>query len=106
MDFIAFDNEAQFTAGVAHFCTLALKKVTQLRENLASPKTARAFIVQQQFTSDSLWGNYHKGTICRLTGKFAEMQAFYSRLLNDPGTAPWIEALQKQTAFLLSLPGK
>jgi hypothetical protein len=26
------------------------------------------------------------------------------KLLNDPGTAPWIEALQKQTAFLLSLP--
>ncbi len=109
VDFVAFEEERQFSDEIKHFCKLAVDKAVQIRKDLSNPEIARESIIAWQFTSAHLWGNYHKGTICGLTNKFSEMEKFYSQLINDPqdpGAAQWIVELKKQTAFLLSLSKK
>ena len=88
-NFVEYKNDEQFTNAMEKFCDLTIQKVLELRERLATLLSAKDNILAYNFSSEELWGNYHKGTICGLTGNFDELNKFYSDLLKVDSTKQW-----------------
>ena len=88
-NFIEYKNDEQFTAEMEKFCNLIIKKVLEIRENLKTVFSAKRIIIKHSFESEELWGNYHKGIICGLTGDFDELNKFYSDILKQDSIRQW-----------------
>jgi hypothetical protein len=79
--FIEYVNEEQFSPEIEKLSKVALKKVLEYRESLSDLVEAKNTILANSFTSEILWGSYHKGVICGLNGDFAEMESYFNRIL-------------------------
>ncbi len=97
-------NDDQFSKVVEKFCTIAIEKALDYRENLQKISSAKPTILKHDFTSENLWGSYHKGTICGILGDFDEQNKFYDRLLNAEHPVEWVKELKLRTNILKALP--
>lgn len=93
-DFVDFEEESRFTLEVEKLTETALEKVFQYREGLKSIAEAKPFILNHVFTSERLWGSYHKGIICGLNGDTKNMHFYFDRLLALELNAPFEKELE------------
>ncbi|MGB4774643.1 MAG: hypothetical protein WBP45_05695, partial [Daejeonella sp.] len=94
--FVKFDNENQFIHEVEHLCKIAIGKVLEYKTNLINVNSALNIITNYEFSSDSLWGNYHKGTICGLAGDINRLKKYYDLLLSVDHNVPWAIELKQR----------
>jgi hypothetical protein len=102
--FIEYNSDDQFTKEMGKFCELIVEKVIEIRERFSTIHLAKDVILVHNFTSDDIWGNYHKGTICGLAGDFDKMNKCFDDLLkieNDM-QIQWIENLKENVKYLQS----
>jgi hypothetical protein len=99
-DFIDFENDEQFTQEVEILAHYALDKALIYRQVLNEFDIAKQTIKKHEFTSDDLWGNYHKGTICGLTGDLEGLIQHYDNLLAVDQDVSWVHELQARVMEL------
>jgi hypothetical protein len=99
--FIEFNDEEKFQSEIEDLCKLALKKVVEYREAMKTLKSAREKICDYEFSSDTLWGNYHKGTVSALVGDINTMEKYYLKLLDFEHNVEWANELKERTKLLL-----
>lgn len=107
VDFVEYNgNEEMFSKEVKAFCELALTKVMEYRENFRNLEEAKSFILRQTYTSEDIWGSYHKATICGLTQNVEERNHYFQKLLqaNHPGA--WLNELKDQVNLLMADSGQ
>ncbi len=101
VDFVEYNqDEDRFQKEIEHFCEIALDKVFQYRENLKNLHDAKLFILNHQFTSENLWGSYHKGTIAGLTNDFDTLNIYYKQLLSEDYSYDWVQELKRRVETL------
>lgn len=101
-EFIEFADEGTFQSEIENLCELALTKIIEYRENLKTLKSSREKICDFEFASDTLWGNYHKGTISGIIGDFNSMRNYYDKLLMVDHNVEWANELKERTKSLLT----
>ena len=94
-NFIDFKEENQFTQEVEKLSKTALNKVLDYREKLSNLENSKQTILKHEFTSENLWGSYHKGIICGLSGDIDNLNFYFNRLLNLELNAPFEKELEK-----------
>lgn len=100
---VDFSNIEQFTPEVEKIARLALDKVVSYRQSLQNIDTATQTILHHEFTSENLWGSYHKGIICGLTGNLNGLNKYFDRLLKFEDYAPFVVELKERTKKLKDL---
>lgn len=101
--FVDFENDNQFAFEVEKLAKIGLDKALNYRELLIDLATAKQTITRHQFTSENLWGSYHKGTICGLVGDKKGLNEYYDRLLSVEDNAPFTKDLKVQVKKLQSV---
>lgn len=101
-DFVYFENPEQFAQAMTKLALLALDQVAAYQTAMADPERAVQTILQHRFSSDELWGNFHRGTICGLTQDFSAAERYYKRLLTQDLSAPFEQKLAVVTRQLLT----
>jgi len=106
--FVEFSTDAEFTPKIEEMVGFALTKAIFYSEKLSNLTTAKPFILSHQFTSDSLWGNYHKGITSGLLGDVENSKTYFSALLNfeDGRDISWISDLKRKAQTLIELVDK
>lgn len=99
-EFVAFNTAGQFTSEVEKLARLALDKVVFYRQTLRDIETATQTILNHKFTSENIWGSYHKGIICGLTGNINGLNKYFERLLQFEDGAPFMVVLKDRTKKL------
>jgi len=103
VDFIEYDgNEDHFSNEIEKFCEIALNKALEYRENLQNIHKAKPFILNQTYTSENIWGSYHKGTICGLTNDLVERNHYYQKLLQANHSGEWLNELKDWVKILIA----
>lgn len=59
------------------------------------------FILSHSFTSENIWGSYHKGVICGLTNDFVQQQKYFQKLLKENHSVEWLNELKNKVTFLI-----
>ena len=80
IEFTEFTNSEQFQSKIEDICETAIKKVFEYRDDFKTLKDSREKIINWEFTSDNLWGNYNKGTVLGLLGEFSLMKSHFEKL--------------------------
>lgn len=102
VDFVEYNgNEDQFSREVENFCKIALSKALEYRENLQNLQKAKSFILNQTYTSEEIWGSYHKGNICGLTDDLVERNHYYQKLLEASHAGEWLNELKNHVSLLI-----
>jgi hypothetical protein len=103
-EFVEYKNDKQFTEEIEKYCNLVIEQVFEIRDRLSKPLLAKQTILEHTFTSDDLWGNYHKSIICGLTGDLAQFNRYSYNLLQHENEhdAEWIDKLKENMKFLQS----
>jgi hypothetical protein len=96
------DNEEKFLHEVEKLCEIALSKTLEYRECMKDLNTAKFHILNHTFTSENIWGSYHKGTICGLTDDFDKQNEYYQKILENSETFEWLNELKNRVNFLIS----
>jgi hypothetical protein len=96
------DNEEKFLPEVEKLCEIALSKTLEYRECMKDLNTAKFHILNHTFTSENIWGSYHKGTICGLTDDFDKQNEYYQKILENSETFEWLNELKNRVNFLIS----
>jgi hypothetical protein len=99
-EFVDFVSIEQFTPEVEKLSRFALDKMLDYRNSFCNIKTAKQIILNHEFTSESLWGNYHKGIICGLTGDIQGLNLHFDELLLVSHDVPWADNLKLKTRQL------
>ena len=104
LDFVEYKNDEQFAKKMEKFCELTIEKVLEIRKKLATLHSAKKVILGHTFVSEEIWGKYHKGTICGLTGDIEKLNKHYGDLLKYEHrcNAPFIDELKENTKFIQS----
>ncbi len=99
-DRIDFHSIEQFTPEVEKLAHLALERVVFYRQALRDIDTATQTILNHKFTSEIIWGSYHKGIICGLTGNINELNKYFDQLIEFEDSAPFMTVLKDRTRKL------
>lgn len=103
VDFVDYEgNEDHFSKEVEKICKIALNKVLEYRENLQNIHKAKPFILNHTYTSENIWGSYHKGTICGLTNDLVEQNHYYQKLLQESHPVAWLNELKDRVNLLIA----
>ena len=101
-DFIDFKNEKQFQSEIESLVKKALKRTLELRKKMADLKDAEQKIINHEFASDNLWGNYHRAIICGLNNKPKKSNEYFSRILSNVYEYDWQNELREKVVELKS----
>lgn len=102
VDFVDYnENEEQFLTEVEKFCEIALNKALEYRQNLKDFNNSKTLILRHQFTSENIWGSYHKGVICGLTNDFTQLSEYFQKLSNEKHPYEWLNELKNRVKFLV-----
>lgn len=99
--FVAFVDSETFRIEVENLCQIAIQKTLKYRKHFETLESAKQTICDDAFASDSLWGNYHQGTISGLTGDYTTMKRYYGILLKTDHHAAWANQLKEHVISLL-----
>ena len=103
-DFIEYNNTEQFTDEIEKLCEYSIKIINEYRIKLKNINVSKKIILKNNYTSDSLWGNYHRGIISGLNKEINNLHKYFNKLLNEPdNNIEWIKELQKGTRELKDL---
>lgn len=102
-DFLDFFNEQQFVPNLEKLTKLALAKTLNYRELLKNLESAKATILHHNFSSEDLWGSYHKGIICGLHGDMKSLNQYFDKLLKTNHDVPWANELKERVVKLKDL---
>ncbi|TGK89246.1 hypothetical protein EHQ24_00130 [Leptospira noumeaensis] len=93
-EFEKFETAELFTIKIDEMVRLALEKAFNYRQKLINIITIKDTILSHNFTSDSLWGNYHKGIICGLTKDIEGLNKHFEDLLLVDHDFQWVKELK------------
>lgn len=99
-NFIDFSNEKQFRSEMELLTKKALKQIIELRNKMTDLKVAQQNIINHEFTSDKLWGNYHRAIICGLNNEPRKSNEYFSLILNDELGYGWQKELKEKVEQL------
>ncbi|CAG5087694.1 hypothetical protein [Parvicella tangerina] len=99
-DFIDFKSEKQFQSEMESLTEKALKLTIELRKKMADLKSAEQTIINHKFTSDNLWGNYHRAIICGLNNEPKKSDKYFNEILKNDFDAPWAKKLKDRILVL------
>ena len=99
-DFIDFKNEEQFQSEIESLVEKALKRTLELRNKMGDLKNAQNTILNHEFASDNLWGNYHRAIICGLNNELMKSKQYFNLILKDDFDTPWAKELKKRVSEL------
>jgi hypothetical protein len=99
-ELVVFNTVEQFTPEVEKLAHLAVNKVVFYRQAMRDIDTATQTILNHEFTSENLWGSFHKGTICGLLGNINGLNNYFDRLLQFEDYAPYVTELKERTKKL------
>jgi hypothetical protein len=113
--FSEYGDDELFADKIDEFCDIAVEKATYFRDALSTLRSAQDIILNnQQFSDDEFWGNYHRGTMCGLTGDVDLAAKYYTALLetlhplqkqDPPKTVEWVDELKNTARGLLAQAG-
>jgi hypothetical protein len=97
-EFIKFVEEKEFIESVDKLCKRVIEKVLRYKNDLKTMENSEKTISEHSFTSDELWGNYHRGVASGLTGNIRKLNEYFDELLNanDDGIE-WRLELKRRT---------
>lgn len=98
--FEKFETAEQFTSKIEEMARLALDKAFSYRQQLIDINSAKKTILTHNFTSDTLWGNYHKGVICGLTNDTDRLNKHFDALLLVDHDVEWANELKSRVRQL------
>lgn len=98
--FEKFETAEQFTSKIEDMVLLAIDKALLYRQQLADLDTVKKIILAHNFTSDTLWGNYHKGVICGLTSDADGLNKYFDALLLVDHDVEWANELKSNVSQL------
>lgn len=100
VDFVEYNgNDERFLGEVEKFCKIALNKILKYREWFKDLHNAKFHILNHTFTSENIWGSYHKGMICGLTNEFDKRNDYFKKILKNTETFEWITELKNRVNF-------
>jgi hypothetical protein len=109
--FSKYGNDELFADKINEFCDIAVEKALYFRDALSTLRSAKDIILNNhQFSADEFWGNYHRGTICGLTGDCDLAAKYYTTLFetlhplqkqDPPKPVKWVDDLKNATRGLL-----
>jgi hypothetical protein len=99
-DFIDFKTELQFQSEIKPFVEKALKRALELRVKMANLNNATENIINHEFASDTLWGNYHRAIICGLKNEPHKAEQYFDLILNDDFDVAWANELKNRVSEL------
>ena len=99
-DFIDFKNEKQFQSEMESLVEKALKRTLELRNKMADLKSAEKNIINHEFASDNLWGNYHRAIICGLNNERKKSAEYFNRILKNEFEYDWQKELKEKVEQL------
>jgi hypothetical protein len=107
-DFVVYtDNEEQFVDNVDMLCKFAIEEINEYRNKFKNINDAEKVIIENEYTSDNLWGNYHRGIVSGLIKNKTNLNKYFNKLLEEPeNDINWIIELKKQTKELSDLGNK
>lgn len=100
-EFIDFVNEKQFEIEMKSLVELALIRVLELREKLSDLKTGTNTILNHEFTSDNLWGNYHRAIISGLNNQKEKSEQYFNLILKNKLKYDWELKLKQRVEKLI-----
>ncbi len=100
LGFEKFETAEQFTSKIEDMVNLALEKALSYRQLLVSLETSKKTILAHNFTSDTLWGNFHKGIICGLTNNIQGLIKYFDALLLVDHDVEWANDLKSKVREL------
>ncbi len=102
VDFADYEeNQEKFLSDVEKFCEIALSKTLEYRDQLNNIYNAKSFILSHTFTSENIWGSYHKGVVCGLNNDFTQLNEYFQKLLKENHPGEWLNELKNLTHFLI-----
>ncbi|HLP93552.1 MAG TPA: hypothetical protein VK168_05925 [Saprospiraceae bacterium] len=99
---IPFESEAQFEIEITRLIDTAKRKVLKYQSDFATIETAYDAIRAHHFTSESLWGNFHKGVVSGLNQDAASAMRYFNALLSVKPESTFDEAIARHTIRLRS----
>ncbi|WP_109853448.1 hypothetical protein [Aquimarina sp. AU58] len=99
-EFVDFANEEQFESEMNSLVELALKRTLELREKLSDLITSEKTIINHDFSSDSLWGNYHRAIICGLNNEPKKSDEYFNEILKNDFEYNWQKELKEKVEQL------
>lgn len=99
-DFIDFKSEKQFQPEMESLTEKALKLIIELRNKMADLKSAERTIINHKFTSDNLWGNYHRAIICGLNNEKEKSEKYFNLILKNDLKYDWELKLKQRVEKL------
>jgi hypothetical protein len=99
-DFIDFKNEKQFQFEMNLLIEKALKCTLQFRNKMLDLEMAENTIINHEFSSNNLWGNYHRAIICGLNDHPTESNEYFQRILKNDFKYDWQIELKKKVEKL------
>lgn len=94
---IQFKSEEQFEKEMQNLVHLALTKAQEIRSRLTDISTAEKTIMNYLFSSNDLWGNYHRGVIYGLNGKIKMAEKYFESVAAHDGAYEWITDLKQKS---------
>ena len=82
---------------------IGLEKVIEYRK-FKSLEFAKEKILSYRFTSDDLWGNYHRALICYLTNDIDKGISYFERILSIESEVPFVRELKENVKILIDKP--
>ncbi|GGH04264.1 hypothetical protein GCM10011416_24170 [Polaribacter pacificus] len=101
-DFIDFRNEQQFKSEIESLVEKALKRTLEFRNSMMDLKNAEKNIMNHEFASDNLWGNYHRAVICGLNNEPKKSNEFFDQILRNEFEYDWQKELKEKVEKLKS----
>jgi hypothetical protein len=98
--FEKFTTAQQFTSKIESMVQHSLDTIIFYRAQLENLVIAKENILTYNFTSDELWGNYHRGVICGLVGDMNGLNKYFDMLLAEKHNVEWANNLKAKVTEL------
>jgi hypothetical protein len=101
--FVECINEKQFTEEIRRLSEKSITKINEYRNSLKNIEIAEKFIVKSKYTSDDLWGNYHRGMISGLIGNVDKINKYFVKILENKESLEWVIDLKNTVRKLIEI---
>lgn len=102
-EFVEYENEVQFETEVKSLTESALAKAIERRTQLNDLSSAQKTILNHSFTSDELWGNYHRAVICGLNQNTNKAKEYFETIIDHKGEIKWMMELKDRSNQLKTM---
>jgi len=102
--FVEYKTDEQFESEVRELAELAKSKVLEMRDLLATPESAKGYIItSMRGIKSTVWGEFHPGIACVRAGDIDGAVPFLKRVIDMLDERDWVLDIKCFTANILSL---